>query len=165
MAETFTKAQLREGVKPTSNLTVTTHTFSIENSIGNTYFVIESQNNAFVFNSASISNPINCSFVTGSKNAAFCINAKSTATFNLVVTKEIAKEDIKYTATNPLVYSLGDPTSLGSILGCSLSTAEAGGSPPPGSGDRGSGVDNLLTEESDFIITETSDNIILEENE
>lgn len=160
MAEVFTKAQLREGVKPTNNLTVTTHTFSIENNIGNTYFVIESQNNAFIFNSASISNPVNCSFVAEPKHAAFCINAKSTATFNLIVTNEIPKEDIKYIATNPLVYSLDDSTASGSILGSGLSTAEAGGSPPPGSGDRDVETYNLITQESDNIITQDSNTIV-----
>ena len=115
--ETFTRAELREGVYASTNFTADTYTFTLTNNTGNSYFAIESKNGESVFNKASISNNVNCSFVTGSKNAAFSVNGNSSPTFDLVVNEEIAKEDIKFTATNSLVYSLGDPTSSGSIMG------------------------------------------------
>ena len=114
---TLTRTQLRNGVNPTGGLSTTTYNFSLDNNGGNTYFAIESKNNESVFTKASINTPVNCTFVTGSKNAAFSVNANSTATFKLVVTSGIAEADVKFSATNPLIYSLGDPTASGSVFG------------------------------------------------
>ncbi len=119
---TFTRAELREGAYASTNFTAaTTYNFTLTNNTGNSYFAIESKNGESVFNKASITNNVNCSFVTGAKNAAFSVNGNSSPTFDLVVNEEIAKEDIKFTATNSLVYSLGDPTSSGSIMGIEVS--------------------------------------------
>ena len=114
---TFTRAELREGVYASANFTVDTYNFTLTNNTGNSYFAIESKNGESVFNKASISNNVNCSFVTGSKNAAFSVNGNSSSTFSLVVNEEIAKENIKFTATNSLIYSLDDLTSSGSVVG------------------------------------------------
>ena len=113
----FTRDELRGGVYAPANFTVDTYNFTLDNNAGNSYFAIESKNGESIFNKASIINNVNCSFVTGSKNAAFSVNGNSSPTFGLVINEEIAKEDIKFTATNSLVYSLGDPTSSGSIMG------------------------------------------------
>ncbi len=118
---TFTRAELREGAYASTNFAADTYNFTLTNNTGNSYFAIESKNGESVFNKASITNNVNCSFVTGSKNAAFSVNGNSSPTFSLVVDEEIAKEDIKFTATNSLVYSLGDPTSSGSIMGIEVS--------------------------------------------
>jgi hypothetical protein len=118
---TLTRTQLRDGVNPTGGLSTATYNFSLDNNGGNIYFAIESKNAEFVFTKASINTPVNCTFVTGSKNAAFSVNANSTATFNLVVTSGINEADVKFRATNPLIYSLGDPTASGSVFGIEAS--------------------------------------------
>jgi len=118
---TLTRAQLRDGVNPIGGLSVTTYNFSLVNNGGNSYFTIEGKNGELPFTKASINTPVNCSFVTGSVNAGFSVNANSTATFNLVVTSGIAEADIKFRATNPLIYSLGDLTASGSVFGIEAS--------------------------------------------
>jgi len=114
---TFTRTQLRNGVSPSTDLTVGTYSFSLENNTGNTYFVIEGIN-SFPFTSASISSTTNISsVVSGSINAGFAVNAYSTASFDFVVTKTIPQDKIKFTATNPLVYDINDITASGSVFG------------------------------------------------
>ena len=101
---TYTRKQLRDGVNAVANLTAGTYNFELENTAKNIYFSIEGVN-AQIFNSASINTPVNCSFQTRSKNAAFSVVSGSTTTFNLVVTTTIPTTDIKFRATNPLVYN------------------------------------------------------------
>lgn len=117
----YTREQLKGGVNATTNLTPGTYAFLLKNNTGNMYFAIESKNNTFVFNSANINTPINCSFVTGSRNAAFSVGAHSTASFNLVVTDEIIKENILYRATNIHIFDINDKTASGSFLGANMS--------------------------------------------
>lgn len=118
---TYTRTQLRDGVNADANLTAATYNFSLVNNGGNIYFTIEGQNDELPFTKASINTPINCSFVTGSKNAGFSVSGNSTATFNLVVTDTINVNDIKFKATNSLIYSLGDTTASGSVFGIEAS--------------------------------------------
>ena len=114
---TLTRTQLRDGISPTGGLSAITYNFSLINNGGNSYFSIEGKNGELPFTKASINTPISCSFVTGSSNAGFSVNSNSTATFNLVVTSNIAEADIKFRATNPLIYSLDDLTASGSVFG------------------------------------------------
>ena len=118
---TYTRTQLRDGVNADANLTAATYNFSLVNNGGNIYFTIEGKNDELPFTKASINTPVNCSFVTGSKNAGFSVSGNSTATFNLVVTDTINVNDIKFKATNPLIYSLGDTTASGSVFGIEAS--------------------------------------------
>ena len=118
---TYTRTELRDGVNPTANLTAATYNFSLVNNGGNSYFSIEGKNGELPFTKASINTPVNCTFVTGSVNAGFSVNSNSTATFNLVVTSTITTSNIKFRATNPLVYSLKDTTSSGSVFGIEAS--------------------------------------------
>lgn len=117
---TYTRAQLRNGVTASADLTAGTYNFSLVNNIENTYFSIEGVN-SFIFQSSSLASLSNCTVVSGSRNAAFSVKGNSTATFNFVVTKTIPKEQIKFRATNPLIYSIGDITSSGSIKGIQAS--------------------------------------------
>jgi len=118
---TYTRTQLRNGVNADANLTAATYNFSLVNNGGNIYFTIEGKNDELPFTKASINTPVNCSFTTGSKNAAFSVEADKTATFNLVVTSTINTDNIKFRATNPLIYSLGDTTASGSVFGIEAS--------------------------------------------
>ena len=118
---TYTRAQLRDGVNATANLTAGTYNFSLVNTGGNIYFNIEGKNNELPFTKASINTPVNCSFTTGSKNAAFSVEKGKTATFNLVVTSTINVNDIKFRATNPLIYHIADTTASGSVFGIQAS--------------------------------------------
>ena len=118
---TYTRTQLRNGVNADANLTAATYNFSLVNNGGNIYFTIEGKNDELPFTKASINTPVNCSFTTGSKNAAFSVEADKTATFNLVVTSTINTDNIKFRATNPLIYSLGVTTASGSVFGIEAS--------------------------------------------
>ena len=118
---TYTRTQLRNGVNADANLTAASYNFSLVNNGGNIYFTIEGKNDELPFTKASINTPVNCSFTTGSKNAAFSVEAHKTATFNLVVTSTINTDNIKFRATNPLIYSLGDTTASGSVFGIEAS--------------------------------------------
>ena len=118
---TYTRTQLRDGVNADADLTAATYNFSLVNNGDNSYFSIEGKNNELPFTKASINTPVNCTFVTGSKNAGFSVNGNSTATFNLVVTDTINANNIEFRATNPLIYSLGDSTASGSVFGIQAS--------------------------------------------
>ena len=117
---TYTRTQLRDGVNADANLTSATYNFSLVNNGGNIYFTIEGENDELPFTKASINTPVNCSFVTGSKNAGFSVNGSSTATFNLVVTSTINASNIKFRATNTLVENQANPVT-GSIFGIEAS--------------------------------------------
>lgn len=112
---TLTRTQLREGVNPPADLTVGDYNFTLTNTAHNIYFSIEGQD-ALIFNSASITSPVGCSFTSGLKNAATPITSGSTSTFTLSVTTDIPKEDIKFRATNTLVYNQANPVTA-SIFG------------------------------------------------
>lgn len=112
---TLTRAQLRDGVNPPANLTAGNYDFTLTNTAHNIYFSIEGQD-ALIFNSASITSPVGCSFTSGLKNAATSITSGSTSTFTLSVTTDIPKEDIKFRATNILVYNQATPVTA-SIFG------------------------------------------------
>ena len=118
---TYTRTQLRDGVNADADLTAATYNFSLVNNSGNSYFTIEGKNSELPFTKASINTPVNCTFVTGSKNAGFSVNGNSTATFNLVVTDTISANDIKFRATNPLIYNINDTTASGSVFGIQAS--------------------------------------------
>ena len=119
---TYTRAQLRDGVNAVANLTAGTYTFTLNNNSGNNYFAIEGIDGAKIFNSASISNLTGCSAVSSSFNAGFSVNGDtSNAQFNLVVAKIIPTSDIRFKATNNLVYHIGDPTASGSVFGIEAS--------------------------------------------
>ena len=119
---TYTRTQLRDGIQADSNLTVGTYTFTLDNNSGNNYFAIEGVNGAQIFNSASIDNLSKCSAVSSSFNAGFSVNGKtSDAQFDLVVTTEIPTSDVRFKATNNLVYHIDDPTASGSVFGIEAS--------------------------------------------
>jgi hypothetical protein len=118
---TYTRTQLRDGVNADVNLTAQTYPVTLTNNGGNIYFTIEGKNDELPFTKASINTPVNCSFTTGSKNAAFSVEAGKAATFNLVVTSTINANDIKFRATNPLVYDINDTTASGSVFGIEAS--------------------------------------------
>lgn len=122
---TYNRTQLRDGVNADADLTADTYNFSLVNNSGNNYFTIEGQNSELPFTKASINTLVNCSFVTGSKNAGFSVNGNSTATFNLVVTDTISANDIKFRATNSLIYNINDTTASGSVFGIEGSYSSA----------------------------------------
>jgi len=55
-------------------------------------------------------------------HAAFIINPNSTATFTFEPSATINKEDIRFIASNGLVFNNDDPTASGSAVGVSLNT-------------------------------------------
>ena len=118
---TYTRTQLRDGVNADNDLTAATYNFSLVNNSGNSYFTIEGQNDELPLTKASINALVNCSFVTGSKNAGFSVNGNSTATFNLVVTDTISANGIKFRAANSLIYNINDTTASGSVFGIQAS--------------------------------------------
>ena len=73
-----------------------------------------------LFPSASLSALTNCTVVSGSTNAGFIINPNATATFVFTPTATIAKEQMQFSAPNAQVFSLGDATASGSLLGVDL---------------------------------------------
>lgn len=122
---TYTGLQLRDGVNSSGDLTGTV-SFSLPNTLSSTlYFVIkgnrvgpiENQTYTPIFSSASISNLTNCKVVTGSVHAVFIIEPNSTATFDMEVQGTIPAAQVKFQATNPLVYNINDRTSSGSVAG------------------------------------------------
>lgn len=119
---TYTRTQLRDGVNADANLTAGTYTFTLNNNSGNNYFAIEGIGGAKIFNSASISNLTGCSSVSNPFNAGVSVNGDtSNAQFDLVVTTEIPTSDIRFKATNNLVYHINDPEASGSIFGIEAS--------------------------------------------
>jgi len=126
----FTRLQLRTYQTDTSDFSGVRN-FSLENNLRTTaYFNIEGVRYwngtqhvcKDVFNTASITSLNNCSVVTGSVQAAFIIDPNATATFTFTPSATIAKEDIQFVASNPLVFSTGDNTASGSAFGVTLDT-------------------------------------------
>ena len=119
---TFTRLQLRTYQTDSADFSGA-RTFELINNLNTTaYFNIEGVNGKDVFNSASLSSLVNCSVVTESMHAGFIINPNSTATFTFTPSSTIVKEDIRFIASNTLVYSTLDTTSSGSAFGVSLNT-------------------------------------------
>ena len=123
-ASSYTRPVLRNGTTASEDFDGTDPvTFTLENNLSTTaYFNIEGVNSKDIFNSASITNLISCSVVTESIHAGFIINSLSTGsfTFTPTTTGGVNKEDIKFIASNPLVYGLEDTTSSGSVYGVSF---------------------------------------------
>ena len=70
---TLTRAQLRDGANPPANLTAGDYDFTLTNTAHNIYFSIEGQD-ALIFNSASITSPVGCSFTSGLKKCRYFYN-------------------------------------------------------------------------------------------
>jgi len=129
MATSYTRLQLREFQTSSADLTAQAYTFTLANNNSSTaYFAMEGvriwDGNKFVyktlFPSASISTLVNCTVVSGSTNAAFIIDSNATATFAFTPTATIAKEQMQFSAPNAQIFSLGDATASGSLLGVDL---------------------------------------------
>lgn len=104
---TISKADLYTGVIAPSDITSNAD-FILRNSAGNIYFSIEGQNDTALFNTATFTSLVNCKVVSGSKNAAFAVTGPATASFTLNIGgTTIAKENIKFRATNSLSSSPG----------------------------------------------------------
>lgn len=120
----YTKQQLKNGTTASADIPASAQSFELRNDAGNIYFSIESLNTTKVFNTASITNFVNCSLVSGSKNGVFSVlgtGNSSTSSFTFTPTSVIPQEDIRFRATNTLVYSTGDPTDSGSFFGIDMS--------------------------------------------
>ena len=103
----ISKVDLYNGVTPSANITSNAN-FELRNNAGNIYFSIEGQNNTALFNTATLTSLVNCKVVSGSLNAGFAVTGPSTASFTLNVGGvTIAKENIKFRATNTLSSSPG----------------------------------------------------------
>lgn len=129
MASSYTRLQLRDFQTSTADLTAQAYTFTLVNNNSSTaYFAMEGvrywNGTEFVyktlFPSASLSSLTNCTVVSGSTNAGFIIDPNATATFVFTPTATIAKEQMQFSAPNARVFSLGDVTASGSLLGVDL---------------------------------------------
>ena len=129
MASSYTRLQLRDFQTSTADLAAQAYTFTLVNNNSSTaYFAMEGvrywNGTEFVyktlFPSASLSALNNCTEVSGSTNAGFIINPNATATFVFTPTATIAKEQMQFSAPNAQVFSLGDATASGSLLGVDL---------------------------------------------
>jgi hypothetical protein len=104
---TISKADLYAGVTASANIT-SNQDFELRNNAGNIYFSIEGQNDTALFNTAKFTSLVNCKVVSGSKNAGFAVTGPATASFTLNIGgTNIAKENIKFRATNTLSSSPG----------------------------------------------------------
>ena len=129
MASSYTRLQLRDFQTSTDDLTAQAYTFTLVNNNSSTaYFAMEGvrywDGTEFVyktlFPSASLSSLTNCTVVSGSTNAGFIIDPNATATFVFTPTATIAKEQMQFSAPNAQIFSLGDATASGSLLGVDL---------------------------------------------
>ena len=129
MATTYTRLQLRSFQTSSVDLTAQAYTFTLVNNNNSTaYFAIEGvrywDGVGFVyktlFPSTSLSALTNCTVVSGSTNAGFIINPAATATFTLTPSATIAKEQMQFSAPNAQIFSTGDATASGSLLGVDL---------------------------------------------
>ena len=118
----FTRLQLRTYQTDTFDFSGARN-FSLENNLRTTaYFNIEGVNGKDIFNTASLSSLVNCSVVTESIHAGFIVDSNSTATFTFTPSATIAKEDVRFIASNTLVYNINDTTASGSAFGVDLDT-------------------------------------------
>jgi len=129
MAISYTRLQLRDFQTSNADFSAQAYNFTLVNNNSSTaYFAMEGgrywDGTGFVyktlFPSASLSALTNCTVVSGSTNAGFIINPNVTATFVFTPTATIAKEQMQFSAPNVKVFSLGDPTASGSLLGVDL---------------------------------------------
>ena len=119
---TFTRKELRTPVTDSDNFSGDRDFSLVNNSTTTAYFNIEGIGGKDIFNTASLSSLVNCSVITESMHAAFIINPNSTATFTFEPSATINKEDIRFIASNTLVFSNADPTASGSAGGVDLNT-------------------------------------------
>jgi hypothetical protein len=130
----FTREQLRNFTTNSVDFTSTSYTFNLDNNASTTAgFAIEGVNKD-IFNSASISNLIGCTVVSGSANAAFIIEPNTSARFDFTPTSTISKDLIKFSAPNVLIYNTNDLTASGSVIGTDLNLTE-GCTAPTWTGD------------------------------
>lgn len=117
---TISKADLYTGVTASADITSNAN-FELRNNAGNMYFTIQGQNNTALFDNVTLTSLVNCTVVSGSISAGFSVTGPATASFTLNYGgTNIAKENIRFIATNTLVYSLGDSTASGSYFGIDL---------------------------------------------
>lgn len=129
----YTRLQLRSFQTSSEDWSAETPCTLINNNSSTAYFAMEGErywdgakfSYKDIFNSASLSTLVNCSVVTGSTNAGFIINPMATASFNLTPSSTIPKALVKFSAPNAIVYSLGDTTASGSLLGVTFSLGSA----------------------------------------
>lgn len=117
---TFTREQLRTFNTNSADFGTIPYIFTLNSNISTTAgFAIEGVSKD-IFNSASISNTVGCTFVSSSTNAAFLIDPNTTATFNFTPTSAISKDLVKFSAPNVLSYNINDSTTSGSVFGVDL---------------------------------------------
>ena len=119
---TFTRKELRTRQQDTANFTGVRTFELVNNGSANSYFNIEGVNGKDIFNTASITNLVNCTVVTESIHAGFIINSGSTANFDFTPSATLLKEEVEFIASNSEVFSVGDITSSGSYIGVDLDT-------------------------------------------
>jgi len=125
-ASSYTRAELRNKISASEDFNGTDAvTFTLVNNLTTTaYFNIEgariSPNNyKDIFNSASVTDLVNCSVITESAHAGFIVNPDVTASFTFAPTTGggINKEDIRFVASNPKLISGSTQTVYGIELG------------------------------------------------
>jgi len=117
---TYTREQLRTFNTNSADFGTTAYTFTLNSNVSTTAgFAIEGVSKD-IFNSASISNTVGCTFVSSSTNAAFLIDPNTTARFDFTPTSVLSKDLVKFSAPNVLSYNINDRTSSGSYFGVDL---------------------------------------------
>ena len=117
---TYTREQLRTFNTNSADFSTTAYTFTLNSNVSTTAgFTIEGINKD-IFNSASISNTVSCTFVSSSTNAAFLIDPNTTARFDFTPTSVLGKDLVKFSAPNVLSYNINDLTASGSVFGVDL---------------------------------------------
>ena len=120
----YTREQLRTFNTNSADFGAFPYIFTLNSNISTTAgFAIEGVSKD-IFNSASISNTVGCTFVSSSTNAAFLIDPNTTATFNFTPTSAISKDLVKFSAPNVLSYNINDSTASGSVFGVDLEIIE-----------------------------------------
>lgn len=131
---TYTREQLRTFNTNSADFSATAYTFTLNSNVSTTAgFAIEGVNKD-IFNSASISNTLGCTFVSSSTNAAFLIDPNTTARFDFTPTSVLSKDLVKFSAPNVLSYNINDLTASGSVFGVDLSLS-GGCTSPTWTGD------------------------------
>jgi len=116
----FTREQLRNFITNSADFSAITYIFTLNSNVSTTAgFAIEGVNKD-IFNSASISNTVGCTFVSSSTNAAFLIDPNTTARFDFTPTSVLGKDLVKFSAPNVLSYNINDSTASGSVFGVDL---------------------------------------------
>ena len=118
----FTRRELRTPVTDSANFSGDRDFSLVNNATTTAYFNIEGINGKEVFLTASLSNLVSCSVITEPAQAAFIINPNSTATFTFEPSATINNKDIRFIASNALVFNNDDPTASGSAVGVNLNT-------------------------------------------